>query len=217
MSKEIDNYWWLRLGQVKENLEGNNFECFMVKDVNEARDKVLKDILPRIKPSSISWGGSGTFKDTGLYEALKDSPDMDVLDTYDKSGGLEAAMEKRRRALLTDMFITGTNAVTDQGYLVNLDMIGNRAGAIVFGPKNVLVLCGRNKVVSDLDDAMDRIKDFSAPANAMRLNKKTPCVKTAYCHDCESPDRICNVWTITEKSFPKGRIIVGLINQDLGL
>ncbi|MFP4084790.1 MAG: lactate utilization protein, partial [Desulfonatronovibrio sp.] len=167
--------------------------------------------------SSVSWGGSGTFKQTGLYEALKDSPDMDVLDTYDKSGGLEAAMEKRRKALLTDLFITGTNAVTDQGYLVNLDMIGNRAGAIVFGPKNVLVLCGRNKVVSDLDDAMDRIKDFSAPANAMRLNKKTPCVKTAYCHDCESPDRICNVWTITEKSFPKGRIIVGLINQDLGL
>ncbi|MFW6036919.1 MAG: lactate utilization protein [Desulfonatronovibrio sp.] len=217
MSREIDNYWRLRLGQVKENLEGNNFECFLVKDVNEARDKVLKDILPRIKPSSVSWGGSGTFKQTGLYEALKDSPDMDVLDTYDKSGGLEAAMEKRRKALLTDLFITGTNAVTDQGYLVNLDMIGNRAGAIVFGPKNVLVLCGRNKVVSDLDDAMDRIKDFSAPANAMRLNKKTPCVKTAYCHDCESPDRICNVWTITEKSFPKGRIIVGLINQDLGL
>ncbi|MFP4325249.1 MAG: lactate utilization protein [Desulfonatronovibrio sp.] len=217
MSREIDNYWRLRLGQVKENLEGNNFECFLVKDVNEVRDKVLKDILPRIKPSSVSWGGSGTFKQTGLYEALKDSPDMDVLDTYDKSGGLEAAMEKRRKALLTDLFITGTNAVTDQGYLVNLDMIGNRAGAIVFGPKNVLVLCGRNKVVSDLDDAMDRIKDFSAPANAMRLNKKTPCVKTAYCHDCESPDRICNVWTITEKSFPKGRIIVGLINQDLGL
>ncbi|MFP4397733.1 MAG: lactate utilization protein [Desulfonatronovibrio sp.] len=217
MSREIDNYWRLRLGQVKENLEGNNFECFLVKDVNEARDKVLKDILPRIKPSSVSWGGSGTFKQTGLYEALKDSRDMDVLDSYDKSGGLEAAMEKRRKALLTDLFITGTNAVTDQGYLVNLDMIGNRAGAIVFGPKNVLVLCGRNKVVSDLDDAMDRIKDFSAPANAMRLNKKTPCVKTAYCHDCESPDRICNVWTITEKSFPKGRIIVGLINQDLGL
>ncbi|MFP4236587.1 MAG: lactate utilization protein [Desulfonatronovibrio sp.] len=217
MSREIDNYWRLRLGQVKENLEGNNFECFLVKDVNEARDKVLKDILPRIKPSSVSWGGSGTFKQTGLYEALKDSQDMDILDTYDKSGGLEAAMEKRRKALLTDLFITGTNAVTDQGYLVNLDMIGNRAGAIVFGPKNVLVLCGRNKVVSDLDDAMDRIKDFSAPANAMRLNKKTPCVKTAYCHDCESPDRICNVWTITEKSFPKGRIIVGLINQDLGL
>lgn len=217
MSKEVDKYWRLRLGQVKENLEGNNFECFIARDVNEAREKVLQDILPRIKPSSVSWGGSGTFKETGLYEVLKDSRDMDILDTYDKSGGLEAAMENRRRALLTDLFITGTNALTDQGYLVNLDMIGNRVGAIVFGPKNVLVLCGRNKIVNDVDDAMDRIKDFSAPANAMRLDKKTPCVKTAYCHDCESPDRICNVWTITEKSFPKGRIIVGLINQDLGL
>ena len=217
MSKEIDQYWWIRLSQVKENLEGNNFKCVLVRDVNEARDRVVNDIIPAIKPSSISWGGSVTFKDCGLYDALKNNKDVEVLDTYDKSSGPEAAMELRRRALLVDMFITGTNAVTDQGCLVNLDMIGNRVGAIVFGPKNVLVLCGRNKVVSDVDNAMDRIKDFSAPANSMRLGKKNPCVKTAYCHDCESPERICNVWSITEKSFPPGRIIVVLINQDLGL
>jgi hypothetical protein len=217
MSNELDKYWWLRLGMIKESLEGNNFECFLAKNVAEARDKVLNDLIPKIKPSSISWGGSATFKDTGLYGVLKDNPDMEVLDTYDKSKGPEAVLEVRRRALLTDLFITGTNAVTEQGFLVNLDMIGNRVGAIVFGPKNVLILCGRNKIVGDVDDAMERIKVFSAPANAMRLKKKTPCVKTAYCHDCQSPDRICNVWTITEKSFPKGRITVGLINQDLGL
>ncbi len=217
MSNEVDKFWWIRLGQIKENLEENNFECFVAKDTLEARNVVLKDIMPRLKPSSISWGGSATFRDTGLYDALKDNLDIEVLDTFDKSKGPEATLEIRRRALLTDLFITGTNAITEQGFLVNLDMIGNRVGAIVFGPRNVLVLCGRNKIVADIDDAMDRIKDFSAPANAMRLKKKTPCVKTAYCHDCQSPDRICNVWTITEKSFPRGRIIVGLINQDLGL
>jgi MinD superfamily P-loop ATPase len=81
----------------------------------------------------------------------------------------------------------------------------------------VVVLVGRNKIVSELDDAMHRIKNYAAPINAMRLDKKTPCVKTSYCEDCKSPDRICNVWTITEKSFPKGRIRVVLINQDLGL
>jgi hypothetical protein len=217
MKSEIDGYWRLRLEMVRENLEGNNFECFLAEDLQEARDKVLTGLIPRIKPSSISWGGSETFKSTGLYDSLKDSPDMEVLDTFDKSKGAEAALEVRRKALLSDLFITGTNAVTEQGFLVNLDMIGNRVGAIVFGPRNVLILCGRNKIVGDVDDAMERIKDFSAPANAMRLKKKTPCVKTAYCHDCQSPDRICNVWSITEKSFPKGRIIVGLINQDLGL
>jgi hypothetical protein len=96
-------------------------------------------------------------------------------------------------------------------------MIGNRAGAINFGPKNVIILVGRNKVVPDLEDAMMRIKNYAAPTNAMRLNMKTPCVKTSICEECRSLERICNVWTITEKSFPKGRIKIVLINEDLGL
>lgn len=217
MSKDIKDYWNIRLAEVKENLEDNNFECFMAEDSKQASDLVLRNIIPDLKPASMSWGGSATFKQTGLYDLLKDSSDIKVLDTYDKSQGPEAGLELRRQALLSDLFITGTNAVTQQGILVNLDMIGNRTGALVFGPRHVLVLCGRNKVVGDIQDAMTRIKEFAAPANAMRLDKKTPCVKTASCHDCKSPDRICNVWTITEKSFPKGRIKVVLINEDLGL
>ncbi len=217
MSSDIDKFWRIRLARIKENLEENNFECFLAENAQEAGNKVLKDIMPVLRPSSISWGGSATFRETGLYDALKDKKDMEVLDTFDKSKGPEAVLEIRRRALLTDLFISGTNALTEQGFLVNLDMIGNRVGAIVFGPKNVLILCGRNKIVSDVDEAMARIKTFSAPANAMRLSKKTPCVKTAQCHDCQAPDRICNIWSITEKSFPRGRIIIVLINQDLGL
>jgi hypothetical protein len=81
----------------------------------------------------------------------------------------------------------------------------------------VIVLVGRNKVVRDLEEAMVRVKDYAAPANAMRLDKKTPCTKTATCHECSSPDRICNTWTITEKSYPKGRVHIVLVNQDLGL
>lgn len=217
MSTDVDKYWRIRLEGIKESLEDNNFEAFVAQDSAEAANRTLKEIIPRINPGSVSWGGSATFKETGLYDSLKNRDDIKVIDTFDKSKAPEAILEARHRALLADLFITGTNAVTEQGFLVNLDMIGNRVGAIVFGPKNVLVLCGRNKIVGDIDDAIDRIKDYAAPANALRLNKKTPCVKTAYCHDCDSPDRICNVWTITEKSFPKGRIIVGLINQDLGL
>ena len=96
-------------------------------------------------------------------------------------------------------------------------MIGNRIGGLTFGPKNVIIMVGRNKIVADLDDAMWRVKNYTAPTNAMRLDKKTPCVKTATCEECKSPDRICNTWTITEKSFPKGRTKVVLINADLGL
>jgi hypothetical protein len=119
--------------------------------------------------------------------------------------------------MLVDLYLTGTNAVTEDGQLVNLDMIGNRVAAITFGPRKVVVVVGRNKVVPDLETAMYRIKDYAAPANTMRLDMKTPCVKTSVCADCSSPARICNYWTITEKSFPKHRIAVILINEDLGL
>jgi hypothetical protein len=100
---------------------------------------------------------------------------------------------------------------------LKLDMIGNRVGGVIFGPKFVVIMVGRNKIVSNLEAAMDRIKNMAAPANAIRHAKNTPCAKTAYCVDCKSPDRICNIWTIHEKSYPKGRIKVLLINRDLGL
>jgi len=80
----------------------------------------------------------------------------------------------------------------------------------------VVVLVGRNKIVADLEGAMSRIKNYAAPVNAMRLGKKTPCVKSSFCEECKGPDRICNTWIITEKSFPKGRIKVVLINEGLG-
>ena len=216
MGNEIKDFWDMRLLRVQENLRANNFDCRLAENPGRAKSLVLEEIIPQSRPESISWGGSATFKETGLYDELKDRNDMQVLDTFDKSRGPEAGLELRRQALLTDMFITGTNAVTEQGYLVNLDMIGNRVGALVFGPRKVIILCGRNKIVGDIDQAMERIKAYSAPANALRLQKKTPCIKTAYCHDCESPERICNVWSITEKSFPKDRICVILINEDMG-
>lgn len=217
MEKPIENYWSLRLEEVKKALEENNFEVFLAEDAGKAKEVVLDHILPAVAPRSVSWGGSVTFTTTGLYEAIKARSDLEILDTYDRNIPREEVMERRRRALLVDLFITGTNAVTETGMLINLDMIGNRVGGITFGPKNVIILAGRNKIVPDLEDGMFRIKNYVAPANAMRLDMKTPCVKTGNCEDCKSPERICNHWVITEKSFPKGRIKVVLINQDLGL
>ncbi|MDZ7599242.1 MAG: lactate utilization protein [Desulfobacterales bacterium] len=121
------------------------------------------------------------------------------------------------RPSAVDLFFTGSNAVTEHGQLVNLDMQGNRVAALAFGPKKVVVLVGRNKIVPDIASAMARIKRYAAPANAMRLDKQTPCAKTGRCEDCRSPGRICNTWTITEKSWPTGRVTVILINADLGL
>jgi hypothetical protein len=178
---------------------------------------VQEEILPKIGAKTVSWGGSMTFMATGLYNSIKDNPNLEILDTFNKSLSGEETIELRRRSLLVDLFITGTNAITEMGQLVNLDMIGNRIGGITFGPKHVVILVGRNKIVSDLEDAMYRIKNYVAPTNSMRLDKKTPCVKTSHCEECKSPDRICNTWTIAEKSYPKGRVKVVLINEDLGL
>jgi L-lactate utilization protein LutB len=217
MDKPADNYWKGRLVALKRTLEQNNFEVFLSESAKEAKDVVEEQILPKIGAKSVSWGGSMTFTDSGLYEALRTAPDLDVLDTFDKSLSAEEKLELRRKALLVDLFITGTNAVTKTGKLVNLDMYGNRTAAIQFGPKNVVILVGRNKIVPDVAAARSRIKDYAAPVNVMRLDMKNPCAKTSQCEDCNSPERICNTWTITEKSYPKGRIKVVLINEDMGL
>ena len=217
MDSPIDKYWQIRLTDVKEMLESNNFEVYLTENAAAAKKLVLEEIIPKTGAKSISWGGSLTFNATGLYDALKKMKGMKSLDAYDKTITREEALERRRQSLLVDLFITGTNAVTETGMLVNLDMIGNRVAALTFGPKSVIVLAGRNKIVPDLEEAMMRVKNFAAPANVMRLGMKTPCAKTSYCEECKSKDRICNSWAITEKSFPKGRIKIVLINEDLGL
>lgn len=216
MENPMENYWNKRLFLVKDALEKNHFNVQVVKNAAEAKQFVLETLLPKSSVKTVAWAGSVTFVQTGLYEALKNRQDLEVLDTYDKSFSPEEGLERRRRALFTDLFVTGTNAVTEDGCLVNLDMIGNRVGAITFGPKQVLILVGRNKITADIEDAMNRIKNYAAPVNTMRLDKKTPCAATSVCADCNSPDRICNTWVITEKCFPKGRITVVLINEDLG-
>jgi len=217
MDQPIANYWKLRLKDLKAALESNKFDVFIADNKDDARQIVLEEIIPQLNPRTLSWGGSMSVIASGLYHHLKKNSDLEVLDTLDKNIPPDEMIERRRQALLVDVFITGTNAVTETGQLVNLDMIGNRIGGLTFGPKWVIILVGRNKIVSDIDEAIYRVKHYVAPINSMRLDKKTPCVKTSYCEECISPDRICNTWTITEKSFPKGRVKVVLINEDLGL
>ncbi len=217
MEKAIEIYWQKHLAELKETLEANNFEVFVAADAKEAGKIVLEEILPKLAPRSVAWGGSATFTATGLYEVLKDRKDLKVVDQYQQNLTPEQTFEVRRQEFLVDLFFTGTNAVTEDGQLVNLDGTGNRVAALTFGPKYVVVFAGRNKVTPDLEAAMVRVKNVAAPLNAIRLKKNTPCAKTSYCEDCSGPGRICNTWTITEKSNPKGRVKVILINEDLGL
>ena len=217
MDQPSENYWKLRLADLKVALEANNFDVLMADNEKAAYKIVLEDLIPQLSPRTISFGGSMTVVNSGLYQQLLENSDAVILDTLDKTIPNKDLYERRRQAMLADLFITGTNAVTETGQLVNLDMLGNRVGALTFGPKNVILLIGRNKLVANIDEAMYRFKNYVAPTNAMRLDMKTPCVKTSYCEECKSPARICNTWTIAEKSFPKGRVKIVLINQDLGI
>lgn len=216
MDKPIDQFWNLKLESVKLNLEQNNFDVFIAKDKIDAKKIALETIIPPLDVKSVSWGGSLSFVATGLFDELKDKEDIDVLNTFNKDLSKEEMIELRRRSLLVDLYITSSNAITEAGHLVNLDMIGNRVAAMMFGPKHVLLIIGRNKICNDLEDAMIRVKNFAAPVNVLRLEKKNPCLKTGVCHDCSSPERICNYWTIMEKCFEKKRIKVILVNEDLG-
>ena len=213
----MEKYWELRLQNCKDALEENNFSAFIAETPSDAKKIIIDQILTEIDAASVSWGDSMTLYETGILPYFRDRSEIRLIETFGENISRAESMERRREAILTDLFFTGTNAVTESGMLVNLDMIGNRVGGITFGPKIVVIVVGRNKIVSDLEEAMNRIKNYAAPANAIRHGKKTPCVKTSYCMDCKSPDRICNIWTIHEKSHPKGRIKVILINQDLGL
>lgn len=216
MKDPIEQYWKLRLDELRVQLEKNSFEVFIVENAANAGTIVLENILPASGAKTVSYGGSMTMKAAGLHDALLSQEGLEVIRPDEPGLSMEGKMERRRQGLLVDLYISGTNAITENGHLVNLDMIGNRVGAITFGPKNVVILVGRNKIVPDLEAAIYRIKEYASPVNAMRLDCKTPCVKTGHCEDCKSPGRICNSWTITEKSFPKGRIRVVLINEELG-
>ena len=216
MGDPIEKYWQMRLAHVKKALEGNNFEVFLAEGIDDARRIVLEEILPKLEVKKISRADSLTFEATGLHEEFRNDARFDVIDPFEEDLEDEEAFELARQALYSDLFFTGTNALTETGILVNLDGWGNRVAGLTFGPKHVVLMIGRNKIVPDLNDAIFRIKNYAAPINALRWGYKTPCTTTSFCEDCKSPDRICSTWTITEKSFPKGRVKVILINAEYG-
>ncbi len=218
MKEAKNQFAALRRDKCTRALEKNNFAVFCADDPDAARKIVLENILPEIIPiQTVSWGDSMTLHATGLLEHFFEDSSLSVIKTFDPTVPREVVIERRREALLSDLFLTGTNAVTLDGKLVNLDMVGNRVAGLTFGPRHVIVFVGTNKIVADLDAAFQRIKSIAAPANAVRHRFKTPCARTGRCMDCTSPQRICNVWSITERSWPAGRIRVVFIGAELGL
>ena len=212
----VEKVWALRLGETAAALEQRGYETSIVPNAQAAAELVFTNLLPASGARSVGFGGSMTVVGSGLYDALKVTKNLDVLDTNDTSKGVAAMIEMRRKALTCDFYLSSANALTREGVIMVLDGIGNRGASIQFGPLKVVLLIGRNKICDDIESGFARVKAYAAPANSIRLDRKNPCAKTGYCMDCSSPERICSVWTILERCFPQGRIHVVLINEDIG-
>ena len=173
-------------------LRRHRFEAEVVKDA-EAAFALMKAVVEAENPQLVSFGDSMTMRGTGIVEWLRSNGRLTLLDGFDASKPYEERLEIRRRALLSDLFITGVNAVTEQGTLHWLDKVGNRIAPVAFGPRKVIIVAGRNKIVADRDEAEERIRRIAAPQNVARHpGFRTPCAKTGVCADCNSQDRICN-------------------------
>ena len=176
-----------------------------------------EDVIAMIPSGSTVFRcGSTTLAELGFWEALKSKPGITVIDPYLPQYSPEEGIEMRRKGLTADFMIASSNAVTLDGKLVNLDGMGNRVAALTFGPKNVILVVGMNKVAVTLEEALDRTKHVAAPMNCIRLNIANPCRETGLCSDCRTPTRICNMWSIIEGQAVKDRIHVVLVGEPLG-
>ena len=194
-----------------KNMAKKNLEGYYCATSAEAVEKVFS-LMP--EGSSVTWGGSMTLTECGLMDALK-TANYEIIDR-DTAKTPEEARQMYAKQVMADYYLMSTNAITIDGELVNIDGRANRVSCLCWGPQNVIIIAGMNKVCSDVESAMQRIRNFAAPPNTVRLNKNTPCAQTGKCGDCYSPDCICSQILITRRSSTPNRIKVILVGEELG-
>lgn len=179
------------------------------------KEEAVQKALSLLEGSqTISWGGSMTLEELGLLNALRTQNTYTLLDRSKVPA--EEVPNLYREAFSADCYLMSSNAITVDGKLVNIDGTGNRAAALIYGPKKVIILAGMNKVVKNEEEALSRVHQIACPKNAIRLNKKTPCALTGVCGDCLTPDCICAQTVITRFSREANRIHVILVGENLG-
>ena len=211
MTKYQKQYYEKRGQALVKNLQQRQFEAYYCADKEEALAKALT-LIP--EGSSVGWGGCASVTQIGLLDAVRDGS-YNVIDR-DTAASQEERMELMRKCLLADVFLTGANAISMDGQMVNIDGMGNRVSAIVFGPRSVIVVAGMNKVVDTVEDAVVRARTVAAPINKQRFPAPTPCMVNGKCTDCKSEGSICNQILITRSCRPAGRIKFILVGEELG-
>jgi L-lactate utilization protein LutB len=207
---------WFQEKQVERTihaLKKNNFEALFVSNSKAAFEEVMKRIPDG---STVGVGGSVTLAQIGLLDALG-KRNIQLVWPVQQAKNMDERMELIRKSFSSDIFLSSTNAITEDGKLFNVDASGNRVGAMFIGPKKTIIVTGVNKIVKDLGAAEKRVREWVAPQNAKRLGKKTPCVETGVCSDCSSPDRICNIYVTLAKRPSRTDVLIILVGEKLGI
>ena len=206
--------WWVeeRARRAIAKLEAHDFKAIYVKTKEEAVQEILKHIASKQR---IGVGGSVTIRELRILEKLEAQGAI-IYDHWKSGLTKEQTLEIRKKQMTSDIYLSSVNAVTMNGELVNIDGAGNRVNSTVFGPGKVILIAGHNKMVEDVQEAIKRVKNVSAPLNAKRLNLDLPCVRAGRCIDCNSPARICRVIVIHERKPILTDILIILVGEELG-
>ena len=211
MTQMQQKYYDKRAQVLMKNLRSRHFDAYYCATKEEALCKAL-ELIP--KGVSVGWGGALSAQQIGLIDALN-AGEYNTIDR-DKAKTAEEREQALKTCLLADVFVTGANAISLDGQMVNIDGNGNRVAAIVYGPNSVVVVAGMNKVVDTLENAVVRARTVAAPMNKQRFALETPCEITGACSDCKSEGCICNQILITRNCKPAGRIKFVLVGEELG-
>ena len=210
MNPKMKNYENLAATVIK-NMGKRQMEGYFVPDKSAALDLLLS-LIP--EGASIGYGGSVTLSEIGALEAL--SSEKYNLIRRENAKTQEETEAIFKEILFSDYFLMSSNAVSVDGQLINVDGRGNRVAFLAYGPKNVILICGMNKIVPSVEAGIERVKTLAGPMNATRLNRTTPCSASGICGDCQSPDCICASTVITRRSHTPKRIKVILVGEELG-
>jgi hypothetical protein len=212
---ENEFHRWFRDLQVARTisaLQRNNFDAHWAPDAKTVLEAIFK-IIP--DDALVGVGGSVTLDQIGFFEKAGQH-NIKLINPSLQKLSMEDFTEQRRQILHADVFLSSANAITEDGVIFNVDGTGNRVASMTFGPKKVIVVCGINKIVKDIDAARQKVREYTAPMNAKRIGLKTPCAQTGVCADCDSPQRICNVFVAMAKKPTRTDMTVFLVGEHLG-
>lgn len=212
MDKNVSWFIDKQVEKVIDALGKRNMKGIFVKDEVELLN-VIKELVE--KNSVVGVGDSLTLAETGVLDLLRNG-DYIFLDKYKEDLTRDEKKKIYIQNFSANTFLCSTNALTEDGELYNIDGNGSRVAPMIYGPQQVIIVTGINKLVRNKEEAEKRARNYAAPIDAKRLNKDTPCTKIGHCVDCKSPNRICNAFVTISGQFVKDRIKVIIVAQSLG-